>query len=197
MVAVFHDWAFKPFPETIVGIQKTGHQKIKNTPQFAEPVLDGSAGEGKPLDALHRLHRPGVLGGVIFDILGLVQNMITEHPPLILLDVPFQQIVRSDRHIVAHAAADSLSPLLRVSQNRQHGEFRGKTANLRLPVENQGSGADHQGGAVVPRLTGVQQQGDDLQGLAQAHIVGQDAAEAVLLHGFQPAVAGFLVIAQH
>ena len=42
----------------------------------------------------------------------------------------------------------------------------------------------------------VQQHGQRLNGFAQAHVVGQAAAEMVVLHEAQPVVAGLLVGAQ-
>lgn len=153
-VAVFHNGAFESLPEPAVGIEKTGHEKIKNAPQLAEPVFNGGAGEGEPLAALHRLDRPGVLGVLILDILRLVQNMVSEQPALVMLDIPLEQIVGGDGHIVAHRAADGLGPLFRIPQDGQHGQLRGKAADLRLPVENQRGGTHHQGRAVVARLPG-------------------------------------------
>jgi len=42
----------------------------------------------------------------------------------------------------------------------------------------------------------VGEQGDGLDGLAQAHLVGQDAVKLLLVHGDQPVQADVLVLPQ-
>jgi hypothetical protein len=50
---------------------------------------------------------------------------------------------------------------------------------------------------VLTLITGkMRQQGDGLNGLAEAHFISQDAVEALVVHGDQPLKADMLVLAQ-
>jgi len=46
------------------------------------------------------------------------------------------------------------------------------------------------------RVTGVRDQGNRLQRLAESHVVGEDAAQPVVVEEAQPVEAGLLVAAQ-
>ena len=74
---------------------------------------------------------------------------------------------------------------------------------LRRPVRDDGGRRDHEegrerldGGRGAVLLDGVGEQGEGLHGLAQAHVVGEDAAHAMLVQEGEPAVALHLVGAQ-
>ena len=78
-----------------------------------------------------------------------------------------------------------------------------ETFGLRRPVRDNGGRRDHEEGcerlagnrgAVL--LDGVGEQGEGLHGLAQAHVVGEDAAHAMLVQEGEPAVTLHLVGAQ-
>ena len=66
-----------------------------------------------------------------------------------------------------------------------------------LPVEHQG-GRRHNQAGLVGLLRGFQimQKSDGLQGFAQAHVVGQAAAQTVLVQKSQPVEAVLLIGAQ-
>ena len=74
-----------------------------------------------------------------------------------------------------------------------HPEVRGEPRRLALPVADQRHRA-HQQRGVPPGLAGDERQ--QLDGLAQAHVVGQDAAEAELAEEGQPGQPALLVRAQ-
>ncbi len=76
------------------------------------------------------------------------------------------------------------------------GEVGSEPRGLVLPGGQDRSGGDHE---ERPSLTGfarVRDQRQHLQGLAQAHVVGEDAAEAVLPEKGQPVESGALVGAE-
>ena len=79
----------------------------------------------------------------------------------------------------------------------QDPQIGGHAPCLGLPVEQQGGGHDHQGWPVQPPgLLFHQQVRQGLRGLAQAHVVGQDAAQVVGAQVLQPGQAVRLVGAQ-
>ena len=77
-----------------------------------------------------------------------------------------------------------------------HIKRGGKALQLGSPVVHERRGAYHERGLGVPRLHARQNVRDHLQRFAQAHIVGQDAAEAQMLKRAEPLVAVDLVATQ-
>ena len=80
--------------------------------------------------------------------------------------------------------------------NGTHIERRSKALQLGGPVVHERRGAHHKRGLSVPRLHACQDMCDHLQRFTQAHIVGQDAAEAQVLERAKPLVAVDLIAAQ-
>ena len=74
-----------------------------------------------------------------------------------------------------------------------HIERRGKALQLGGPVVHERRGAYHERGLNVPRFHTRQDMCDHLQRFAQAHIVGQNAAETQVLERAEPLVAIDLV----
>ena len=74
-----------------------------------------------------------------------------------------------------------------------HVERRRKALQLGSPVIHERRRTHHKRGLGVPRLHARQDMCDHLQCFAQAHIVGQDAAEAQVLKRAEPLVAIDLV----
>ncbi len=65
-----------------------------------------------------------------------------------------------------------------------------------FPVGQQRCGQHQQGRLLAASLFQYQQQGNDLHGLAQTHVVGQAGAEPQLRQQPQPIDTGFLIRAQ-
>ncbi len=88
------------------------------------------------------------------------------------------------------------APLLQVALRTveaPHRRARGEAFDLALPVAEQGRRADHEGGTGVCT---AQMEGDEGDGLAQPHVVGEAAAQTERRHGLQPRQAAQLVVAQ-
>ena len=75
-----------------------------------------------------------------------------------------------------------------------HRECRGEAGDFAFPVAEQRGGA-HDEGRAARRLP-VQVQRDDLDGLAESHVVGEEPAETEVGHGGEPAQPVYLVGAQ-
>ena len=76
-----------------------------------------------------------------------------------------------------------------------HIERRGEALQLGSPVVHERRRAHHKRGLGVPRLHARQDMRDHLERFAQAHIVGQDTAEAQMLKRAEPLVSVDLVAA--
>ncbi|MNT23177.1 hypothetical protein D3C72_1585890 [compost metagenome] len=80
---------------------------------------------------------------------------------------------------------------------RQHAQSGRHARGFGLPVEEQRGGQHDQGGAgQAPGLFFKQYMGQRLRGFAQAHVVGQDAAQALGAQVLQPCQAFQLIGAQ-
>ena len=105
---------------------------------------------------------------------------------------PGQELLRGAMEGVDFRAAQG------IGVQNQGAELRGKAVQLILPVSDQGGRGHHQGGSVV-QLAGfvqVHQPADDLQGFAQAHVIGQAGPEAAFCDVQQKAHALLLVVSQ-
>ena len=87
------------FPEALIGIQKSRHQIIKNAPQLAQTILNRRSGKRQFKCGLYLLYRSRRLRIVIFDILCLVDDLTIESESRIIIDIPPQQIIRSQKNI--------------------------------------------------------------------------------------------------
>ena len=175
-----------------MGVEVAAHEEVKEIPQLAEPVFHGSARQHKPLAAAHLLHRLGGQGGGVFDVLGLVQHAAVKFLLRVVPDVLPQQLIGRDPHIRVCPVPQGL-PLGGGAKDQPVGQLGGEFCQLLAPVVDQRGGADHQRGFSCGFLGNRCQKRDDLQRLAKAHFVRQNAAKAVAFQGFQPLKAGFLI----
>ena len=173
--------------------EEAGVQDVHDRPQVVEPVLDGRAGERDPVargDRARRLRRPGER---VLDRLGLVER---QHPPSERREeaaIAGQERVGGE-HDVPDLQVDRFRRAVRavVDHGAQAG---GESVQLPLPVAEHGRRADDQGGPVV-LVTAVEQVGDQLDGLAEAHVVGEQRPKSELAHAHEPAQARLLVRTQ-
>ena len=191
-VLTFYDGLFQLLPEGGVGVEVAAHEEVKQIPQLAEPVFHGGARQHEPLAAVYLLHRLGGQGGRVFDVLGLVQHAAVKFLLGVVPNVLPQQLVGRDPHIRVRAVTQGF-PLGGGAKDQPVGQLGGEFCQLLAPVVDERNGADHQRG--FPRgFPGNRcQKRNDLQRLAKAHFVCQNAAKAVAFQGFQPLKAGFLI----
>ena len=176
--------------------EDAGHGKAEDAPEIEQAILDGRAGEG---EAVIGLQRAGGLGGLrvgVLDVLRLVEDRGLPG------DLRDGRRKRAELRVVDD---DDVGLLPRGRQ--RGGGFPGPAADaqagikaLRLgdPVVGDGLGADDEAGQGVAVRLGAQPRDphEGLQGLAQAHVVGQHAAEPVGGEVGQEVVAVDLVWAQ-
>ena len=158
--------------------------------------------------AAHRQARaateqPGGLGGLavgVLDRLRLVEDQVVELDLAQHRHVPAQRAVGGEDHVpagervplhVLHTAADA-----GMIEDAQRG---GEPRRLGEPVEDQGARDDEQrggqplGGAPLPTRL---EEREELDRLAEPHVVGQAAAEAEVLEEAEPAEPGPLIGAE-
>ena len=137
----------------------------------------------------------GELGGGVLDRLRLVEH---HHPVLVLEQqvlVAQQQGVAGEHDVVVLDLVEQLAPLIAVQD--EHGKVGRELARLVAPGRHQAGGADDQAGLdQVARVALGQDMGESLDGLPQAHIVGEHARQAQAAQELQPGEAVLLIVAQ-
>ncbi len=218
VIAVTLDGDGEPLAEGLLRTQHARVEELHDRPEFGQAVLDRRAGHG---DAPLGGDGPDALrgaGGAVLDLLCLVEDQPAPgHRGQQLLVAGGQAVGRQHQVHRPGVAGEGLpgepvGPVVDVD-----GELRGEAGGLPLPVADEGHRADHQGrrqrgdglpplrrgrgGGLPGRLPGgpdalVDQQGQELGRLAQAHVVGQAGPEAEVAEEGQPAEAPFLIGAQ-
>ena len=155
-----------------------------------EPVLDGGAGQCEAGCRGQLAHGPrgGRVG--VLDLLRLVRDDQAPPADAELVDVSTCDAVGGDHHVggsdVVDAPQWTVVPV--------HGHPRGEPFELALPVADDAGRAHHQGGTGdAATLVDEQVQCDELDRLAEAHVVREDAAEAEVGHLVHPREAPALV----
>ena len=167
-----------------------------NGPEVGDAVLDGRAGEDQAGVGAEAFDGLGVLGAVVLDGLGLVKDDGGVAAVGMEVDVaPDEGVARDDEVDVGHLGEETRT----VGAGEDEHAHRGhKLRGLAAPVLDQRGGADDEGrhAAGVLATTGQGEPREGLQGLAQAHLVGQDATETALLQEAEPVDALLLIRTQ-
>ena len=195
VVAQLLNGSAKQVLEAGLAAQKPGHQEVKQAPQLAQVVFHGCAGQAQAVPGAQLTHHLRGIGIGVFDVLGLVQHH--DVPGLLqpALAVALQQRIRCNdqvvlRHIDRRFVA--VSPM-----QHQHFEIGGEAVGFAPPVAHQAHRGNHQRGAIQP--TGLflhQDVGEGLQSFAQAHVIRQDAGQAMGAQKLQPVQTLLLIGAQ-
>ena len=178
--------------ELLRAAEQTRAEEIEQRPEVGQSILDGRAGQGQPAAGAQFLDRACLAGARVLDGLGFVEDG----------QVPFRGFqpgeprdhrVTRDRQVVIGQPARRVPCDLRQGFSRCLGRMRVEDAQRRgeplqfaFPVGDQRGGHDQDarlGWVAVARGCGVlsafedEQQGNDLDGLAQSHVVGQTGAQ--------------------
>ncbi len=172
--------------------EQARHREVDLRPQFAQMVFQRRAGEADVARGAQTEQRAARLGARVFHLLRLVQHDQRERLPAQGDHIARQQRV-AGQHDVLRAELGKLLRALRPVQG-QHAQRRREAGDLRLPVRNQ-AGRHHDQRRLAQRAALFQRQqvGDQLQRLAQPHVVGEYAADAGLGQCVEPAQAFALV----
>ena len=205
LVAVAFHRQREALAEVALRAQVARAAEFHDRPEFAQAVLHRRTGERDAELGAQRADRRGLLGGRVLDVLRLVEH----HPaPFHLVE---EVLVAGDQRIGAHHHVGARGDVheavaLRAFQSvvEVHRELRRKARELAVPVaehahrrhQERRPDAFRLGGALGDVLSLRLQQGDQLDGLAEAHVVGQARAHAEALEEREPAHACALVGAQ-
>ena len=190
-VAAALDGVAEAFGKTGLVAQEARVGEAHDGPQFGQAVFHRRAGQGQAELRVQLEQGPGALGGGVLHGLGLVCHQGVPVARGKAFAGLLQQGVGDDDHVQGAGPGQQLFPLgLAVDMGVEAG---GETPDFRQPVAAHRGGRHHQGG---PRRRPGQHHRQGLQGLAQAHVVGQAGAETGLGQAHGPLVAVFLVGAQ-
>ena len=186
LILLLCDRALIALFEFFGAVKETGHQEIEDAPEFGEAVLDRSPGKRETavcFDGLDGLCRCRLC---ILDVLCLIQYNEVKFLILIQSNVPLQKIVGGHINVRAVCLLQRFFSCALRTGKCGAGKGRGETPDLLLPVIDQGRRTDDERGQCISLLFIVKDQGYHLDGLAKAHLICQDAAEAGILQSLQP-----------
>ncbi len=188
-LAVGHDGPFEPGLERARRPQDARVHERRERPELAEPVLDGGAGERDP----HRGVQPirGSRGGAVgvLDVLRFVEHDAPELDGRERLDVAAQERVRRDDDV----ALPDRRRVARGAVKEQDAQPRREARGLSDPVARDRRGADDEVRRAPFALFSPKKERERHDGLAEPHVVGQDAARAEGLQELEPGHAETLV----
>ena len=176
---------------------ESGIDEVEDRPEVAKPVLDGRAGEGDAGFGPELLDRLGLLGRRILDGLGLVEHgQPPGHPRQPWC--PCQEAVARDDQIGARQVLRPLNRFLALCRRgMEHDRFEARCEALDLgsPIGEQGGRRHEKAGlALLARLVlQHQKQRQDLDGLAEPHVVGQAGSKPQPGQEMEPLHAGTLI----
>ena len=127
---------FQLCPKPLIAVQIPGHEIIKNAPQFTQPVLYRRTRQRKTEPGLNLLDCPRCLRSVIFDILRFIDHLAEKMKPLIVCDIPTEQIIGCNQYIHFFPAIQNFLALLHISRYHIRFQRRRKPFQLMLPVIN-------------------------------------------------------------
>ena len=191
------------------GAQHAGVEELEDRPQVAQVVLDRGAGEGQAVVGLQQTCRFRTLAGGVLNGLRFVEHGVVELHFFERVDVAPHQPEAGDDQVLVFEVFDQVAAVwAAVSHDLELGA---ELLGLIEPVKDDRAGHDDERGlggrhglgvlgaragrvavdrvAVGPAV----HHGQHLDGLAQAHVVGQDAAHAEGAQELQPAQAFALV----
>ena len=192
-----YDGRFELRLEVLAALEVAGHEEVEDRPEFGQAVLDRRAREsegGIRPELFYRLCR---LRRGVFDLLRLVEEDMAEMLLFVEVDVAAQHVVRRDDDVgVLESGRKSRLAFRFCAGDDGSFELGRELFNLFEPVVHQRRRRDDEGGR-LSLLAVREQKGDDLQGLAESHVVGEDAAEPIGGERREPREARLLVVAQH
>ncbi|MNJ42383.1 hypothetical protein D3C77_373530 [compost metagenome] len=172
--------------------QPTRQQEMEQRPQLAQVVFQRRAAQAQALAGFELARGLGSLAARAFDVLGLVEDQHMQHQAFEVFQVLGQQRVGGQQQVVVLQFVEVFAPAQ--AMQGQDAQAGGEALRFVLPIGDQAGGHHHHGRMV--QTSGVflgKQVCQGLQGLAQAHVVGEDAAYFQLAQGLHPAQAFDLI----
>ena len=181
-----------PGAECAERTEQTRMEKIENTPQVFRTVLQRSTGQYHLVIRRDLLADLGIDAAGVLDVLGFIQDQITEMERAQGFRIPFRQRVGAEADIRRHGIFPQFLPVR--SGNGHDPQGRRKFPDLPLPVIHQTGRCHDEGREIFIRR--ARKEGNTLDRFSQPHFVRQDHIAAPFTHSFEPADAGKLILAQ-
>ena len=179
--------------EVATGAEEVGVEEVEDGPEVVEAVLDGGAGEGEAVRGGERAGGLGLAGGGVLDELGFIEN---EGLPLDAAEAgvvaPEITIGGEDDVDLTGTAKEGIAQGTVRANVTMDTEAGGPVGKLAFPHGQDGKRGHDEGGGRAR-----EEKGDGLQGLAEAHVVGEADTEAVGGGLHEPADALGLVRTKH
>ena len=190
------DRQFIIFAERFMGPEISGHQEIHDRPQVGHAVFDRRTGEYQLVVRLQLLDGAGVPGGTVLNMLGFVECDHGKTVVQVFVEVASDQGVGGNHKIAVRHRFPMLVPI--TSMHPEDTQMGREFFGFFRPVIDQTGGADDQRRLAlgVFALALELQPRERLKSFSQAHLVGQDTAEAAAFEEAHPVDALFLVVAQ-
>ena len=170
--------------------------EIHDAPEIGEGIFDGRAGERKMVQAVEAFKAAGVLGVAVFDVLAFIGNDAVKLDVFVERRIAAQRGVACQQERAWRDIGEQALAIFSGAGDNAVRQARRETLELGLPVIDEGGWHDDDGEGVGIFFVLVQEIGDGLQGFAEAHVVGENAAEAEPRQTHEPLIAGVLVAAQ-
>ena len=171
-------------PEAGLAAEETGLREGEQAPKIEEPVFNRRAGEGDAVRGGDGAGDGGRLARGVFDELGFVEDDGVPCVPLEPIGVEAKLRVIDDEDRAAIGGAGHPRGEGQQRGKRFGGELGREALGLGEPAVHHALGADDEGAEGLGRagrrvgVRLVQEPGEGLHGFAEAHVVGEDAAEA-------------------
>ena len=188
---------FIAFAEILRGAEIARHQEIEDRPKVQNRIFQRCAGQNQPITRADRFYGEGILSLAVFDVLCFVQDDGVEFDRSILLGIATDEGVRRNDNIMRCSFGKALLPV--GAGEREHFQLRSEFLRFEQPVENEAGRTNDQAGAIrfQPFGVGGLNESQRLQCFSQAHLVGEDSAEAVSAQKMKPGHAILLVGPEH
>ena len=175
--------------------EQARHQESKQRPELAQMIFHRRSGQAEPMPRLQSAGDGGGFGFGIFDVLRFIENrqmpMLSEQ----FFFVAGEQGVGRQYQI---EVSKSLGPLMTQQAVRDHHfQARCESRRFRVPGAHHAGGRDYECREIKPsRCFFGREVCECLHGLAETHVVGEDAGQFVFTQKLQPREALLLVWAQ-
>ncbi len=171
--------------EAAIVAQQARHHEVHLRLEFAEVVLDRGAGHAQPLRRAQPASGAEALAGGVLEPLRLVEHQQTPFDLRQRFDIAQQQGIARDHEVELRQVGQRRAAI--AAREHLHAQARQQARRLRRPVRGHRGWAHHQRRPLpAPGRALAGDVGQALHCLAQAHVVGQHAAEAVAPQEIEP-----------
>ena len=189
-IAEFLDGFGVFFVESLDGSQISFVGKVHDAPVFRKAIFNGGAAHGDVDVGFQRAYGFALRCVVVLDVLRFIDHDDLPFVLFELFDVGADEAVGSEQDVVGEVVQISFGAV--VEMDRQGW---GEALQFGLPVGEQSCRCDNEGFLLVQQAVDLEflEEGDDLEGLSESHVVSEDASESqqhVVVH---PREAPFLI----